>query len=287
MRPRLDLELPRPPRWSRRAIGASLLLHLLLLRVIVFSGWVPRLIVPVADPVVLAPLPATGEARTPLVMPSPAMRAGVRRLAGAQPLPGGAAAARPAQARLPETPPAQMTPVAPPVAADSGAASPLAHRIAPGLARGKLWVAPLPLPPQELAQRLQRSHVALVDSAVTATIQAFLDSIAADPASKATALPSWTTTIAGRKFGLDSRNIYIAGLKIPAAVLALLHLPSGNESKAFDRSGWLYDDLRIAAQRSANMADFKREISEIRERKEREREFDRNQRTAPPREDQQ
>lgn len=259
----------------------------MLLRVIVFSGWVPQLIAPETDPVVLAPLPATGEPRAPLVMRAPAIRASPRRSAGAQPLPGGAAAVRPELARPPEAPPAPVRASPPRTAADSGAASPLARRIAPGLARGRLWVAPLPLPPQELAQRLQRSHVALVDSAVTATIQAFLDSIAADPASKATALPSWTTTIAGRKFGLDSRNIYIAGLKIPAAVLALLHLPSGNESKAFDRSGWLYDDLRIAAQRSANMADFKREISEIRERKEREREFDRNQRTAPAKEDQQ
>jgi hypothetical protein len=194
--------------------------------------------------------------------------------------------------RVAEPAPAAAAPApvtAPPVAAaaDTGGAAPLARRIAPGLAGGKLWVEPLPLPPKELAQRLQRSQAELVDSAVTATIQAFLDSIASDPASKAAALPSWTTTIAGKKFGLDSRNIYVAGLKIPAAVLALLHLPSGNQSKAFDRSSWLYEDLRFAAQRSANVADFKREIKEIRERKEREREFDRNQRTAPPREEQQ
>lgn len=213
--------------------------------------------------------------------------AGNRRPRGAQPLPGGTAP-RPAERAPTAAPPALVTlPPAPaPAAPDTGGVAPLAHRIAPGLAGGKLWVEPLPLPPKELAQRLQRSHAELVDSAVTATIQAFLDSIAADPASKAATLPSWTTTIAGKKFGLDSRNIYVAGLKIPAAVLALLHLPSGNQSKAFDRSGWLYEDLRFAAQRSANVADFKREIKEIRERKEQEREFDRNQRTAPPSEEQ-
>ena len=244
----------------------------------------PRLIAVTADPVVLAPLPATGEPRAPA--PMPAVRAGARRESrGAQPLPGGRAAAT---VQLPPAA-APVTVAEPPVAAapDTGGTAPLARRIAPGLAGGKLWVEPLPLPPKELAQRLQRSHVALVDSAVTATIQAFLDSVAADPASKAAVMPSWTTTIAGKKFGLDSRNIYVAGLKIPAAVLALLHLPSGNESKAFDRSGWLYEDLRFAVQHSANVADFKREIREIRERKEREREFDRNQRTAPSKEEEQ
>ncbi len=260
-----------------------MLLHLLLLRAVLSNEWVPRLIAPAADPVVLAPLPATGEPEAPARLTLP-RAAGIQRSRGAQPLPG-AATPRAAEQAPAAAAPAQVIP--PPVAEapDTGAGAPLARRIAPGLAGGKLWVAPLPLPPKELAQRLQRSNAELVDSAVTATIQAFLDSIAADPASKAAALPSWTTTIAGKKFGLDSRNIYVAGLKIPAAVLALLHLPSGNESKAFDRSGWLYEDLRFAAQRSANVADFKREIREIRERKEREREFDHNQRTAPPREE--
>lgn len=154
-------------------------------------------------------------------------------------------------------------------------------RIGPGLAQGKLWVRPLPLPPQELAQRLARTHTELVDSAVTAVIQAFLDSAAMDPASRATALPSWTTTIGGTKFGLDSKYLYIAGLKIPAAILALLPMPPGNESKAFDRSGRMYDDLRYAAQRSATLDEFKDVIKDIRSRKEREREFERNQRTPP------
>ena len=138
------------------------------------------------------------------------------------------------------------------------------------------------LPPKELAQRLNRSHAELVDSAVTAIIQSFLDSIAMDPASRAAKLPDWTTTIAGTKFGLDSKHIYIAGLKIPAALLALLPLPGANESRAFDRSQAMYDDLRYAATRSANLEEFKRTIREIRERTDRERELERNQRTPPP-----
>jgi hypothetical protein len=260
------------------------LLHALLLwAVMAGGGWMPRIIVPQADPVVLAPLPSAGDRPAPVATNAPKRTSGARRQAGVAPLGGGAVPIPPTRVPVVAAPEPIAAPV-PAAAPDSGSASMAARRIAPGLARGKLWVEPLPLPPKELAQRLQRTHVELVDSAVTATIQSFLDSIAADPASRVAALPSWTTTIAGKKFGLDSRNIYIAGLKIPAAVLALLHLPSGNESKAFDRSGWLYDDLRIAAQRSANVEDFKRAIREIRERKEQEREFEKNQRTPPPKE---
>ncbi len=280
---RLDLQLPPPPRRSRLAIVASLFLHAVMLGIIAVSGWVPPLIMPRSEPVVLAPLPPTG-VREPVAPRAPARhRPGARRVSGVQPLPGASRTIEHPTAPVPAPAAAPVVTRPQPTAVDTGSAA--AQRIAPGLARGKLWVTPLPLPPKELAERLKRSHVELVDSAVTATIQAFLDSIAADPASRAATLPSWTTTIAGKKFGLDSRNIYVAGLKIPAAVLGLLHLPGGNDSKAFDRSGWLYEDLRIAAQRSANVADFKREIREIRERKEREREFDRNRRTAPSEEE--
>ena len=59
----------------------------------------------------------------------------------------------------------------------------------------------------------------------------------------------------------------------------------GNELDAFDRSGDMYDDLRRAAQRSQNVAEFKDAIREIRERTEREREFERNQRSDPDRAD--
>jgi hypothetical protein len=157
-------------------------------------------------------------------------------------------------------------------------------RIGPGLAQGRLWVRPLPLPPQELAQRLNKTHVQLVDSAVTRIVQAYLDSIANDPATKAQTLPSWTTNIAGKKFGLDSKNIYIAGLKIPAAVLALLPIPAGNidQNRAYNHLMEVRADLLYAAQRAETMEEFKTVIKEIRERKEKEREFEKNQRTAPP-----
>ena len=156
-------------------------------------------------------------------------------------------------------------------------------RVGPAKSTGKVWVAPLPLPPRELAARLTRSHSELADSAVTAIIQAFLDSIATDPAIRAARAPDWTTTLGGAKFGLDSKWIYVAGLKIPTALLGLLPMPAGgNDQQAFDRSAALYQDLRQAAQRAQNVAEFKKAIKDIRERKEAERQFEKNQRTPPP-----
>lgn len=171
--------------------------------------------------------------------------------------------------------------------ADSGripAAATRASRIGPGLAEGRLWVRPLPLPPRDLAQRLSQSRAELLDSAVSSIVQAYLDSIANDPASKNVGLPDWTTEIAGKKFGIDSKNIYIAGLKIPAAVLALLPISGGNidQNRAYNHLMDLRADLLYAAQRAQTLEEFKQVIREIRLRKEREREFEKNQRTAPP-----
>jgi hypothetical protein len=155
-----------------------------------------------------------------------------------------------------------------------------AGRIGPALGDGRLWVRPLPLPPRSLAQRLQKTHVELVDSAVTAIVQGYLDSIAREPGADEVKLPDWTTTVAGSKFGLDSRNIYIAGLRIPAAVLALLPLPmSGNQQQALDHTGqWIADDLRHAAQRATTLDEFKRAVRDLRTEKQRQKDLDRAQR---------
>jgi hypothetical protein len=140
------------------------------------------------------------------------------------------------------------------------------------------------LPPRELAQRLSQSRAELLDSTVSVIVQAYLDSIASDPSSKNVGLPDWTTNVAGRKFGVDSKNIYIAGLKIPAAVLALLPISGANidQNRAYNRLMDLRADLLYAARRAETLEEFKQAIREMRLRKEREREFQKNQRTAPP-----
>jgi hypothetical protein len=158
-----------------------------------------------------------------------------------------------------------------------------AGRIAPGLATGRLWVRPLPLPPRELAKRLQRTHIELVDSAVTAIVQGYLDSMAREPGADRVKLPDWTATVNGAKFGLDSRNIYIAGLKIPAAVLALLPIPAGgNQAQALDHNGqWIAEDLRRAAQRASTLDEFRQAVRELREQKQWEKDMQRAQRQVP------
>jgi hypothetical protein len=247
------------------------------------EGWLPRLPRhPAAQLILLAP-PSGSPLQYELRYEGAERSSGQR---GAKGLAEGPSARNRRPNRQPS--PAEVAPPPQVAQADTGAGAPprrppLIGRIGPGLADGRLWVRPLPLPPKELAERLSKSHVALVDSAVTAIIQAYLDSIAAEPASRNAALPSWTTEVAGKKFGLDSKNIYIAGLKIPAAVLALLPIPAGNidQNRAYSHLMDMRADLQYAAQRSANLAEFKEMIREMRERKEREREFERNQRTAP------
>jgi hypothetical protein len=208
----------------------------------------------------------------------------------------GVAGERPSRPALRPRPQPQPVAVLPepkplplPVPVDTGSAAasrppPPVELIGPGLADGRLWVRPLPLPPRDLAKRLSKSHTELVDSAVTAIVQGYLDSIANEPSASAQALPSWTKEIAGKKFGIDSKNIYIAGLKIPAAVLALLPIPTGNvdQNRAYNHLMDLRADLQYAAQRAENLDEFKAMIRDMRVRKEREREFEQNQRTAPP-----
>jgi hypothetical protein len=278
-----EIRLPRAPRWPAVAIVASVLVHSLLL-----FGWIEgrepvRPHRPGALIVLLPPAEGPAEVTMPFRVPHPIGREGSGTV-GARP-------ERPALPRRAETVAAlpEPEPRPPRVRADTGTAPPARRRvevglIGPGLAQGRLWVRPLPLPPKELARRLTKNHAELVDSAVTAIVQAYLDSIALDPAARNAALPSWTKEIAGKKFGIDSKNIYIAGLKIPAAVLALLPIPAGNidQNRAYNHLMDMRADLQYAAQRSANMEEFKETIREIRKRKEREEEFQGNQRTAPP-----
>lgn len=289
MRPPLDLRLPKRRPWPWIAILASVVMHSILL-----FGWVggrlpsvPRL---PRQLIVLSP-PGHGTEPVPMHYQPPEAAVGRsgrefadsrRRMPGRRTVKS-AVPTRPRRVTMsPESRPQRPS-------ADTGTVSrvpwqsPLG-RIGPGLAQGRLWVRPLPLPPRELAQRLSKTRVQLLDSAVTTIVQAYLDSIANDPASKNQRLPSWTTEIAGKKFGLDSKNIYIAGLKIPAAVLALLPIPAGNidQNRAYNHLMDLRADLLYAAQRAQTMEEFKQAIREIRERKEREREFEKNQRTAPP-----
>jgi hypothetical protein len=283
-----EFHLRKRPPWPWITVAVSVLVHTLLL-----FGWitgrlpdVPRL----PRQLIVLSQPADGPGHTTMRYQLPE-RVGEQGWNEAPERRSGIPGRKPARPVLPVTPQAVTVLPAPDSLeqpeVDPGTAPAeigRASRIGPGLADGRLWVRPLPLPPRELAQRLSQSRAALLDSAVSTIVQAYLDSIANDPASKNVGLPSWTTEIAGRKFGLDSKNIYIAGLKIPAAVLALLPISGGNidQNRAYNRLMDLRADLLYAARRAETLEEFKQVIREIRLRKEREREMARNQRTAPP-----
>ena len=282
MKARFDPRFPRERGWPRAAIAISIVAHLLL-----FFGPVesraPTIVPPPDRIVILAPSPEP-PSEPALVFVTPRSpppdrppETGDRR--GSRPVLREPA---PAETFVPVTPRLN-----PPPSMDSGPASPRAQgyaRVAPDYGNGVLWVRPVPISPEVLARRLEAEHFEHVDSAVTAIMQAFLDSIAAEPGAGRVRMPEWTTTVAGSKFGLDSKFIYIAGLKIPAAVLALLPLPQGNidQARAYNHLMDLRADIERAARRSENMEEFKRVIEEIRIRKQRERDFERAQREAPP-----
>jgi hypothetical protein len=271
--PQFEFHLRKRPPWPWVAVAASILVHCLLL-----FGWItgrlpdiprfPRQLIVISQP-------ADGAEQTTMryLLPEPVGEQGTSEVPGPRRGTTRAPATRPELPTVPEAVTVLPEPERRDLSeADTGsAAASRASRIGPGLAEGRLWVRPLPLPPRELAQRLSRSG-------------AELDSIASDPASKNAELPDWTTEVAGKKFGIDSKNIYIAGLKIPAAVLALLPISGGNidQNRAYNRLMGLRADLLYAAQRAQTLEEFKQVIREIRLRKEREREFERNQRTAPP-----
>jgi hypothetical protein len=275
-----EILLPPRRRWSRVALAISAALHGLL-----FFVWIE------GRPPVLPHRPSqlfflAAPAEGPRVVPMPFQTPRAAGEGGT-----GASAQRPTRPAIRDEPQAVATipeTVRPPIVPDTGAPPPVARTpvgiSGPGLAEGRLWVRPLPLPPRDLAKRLSKGKAELLDSAVTAIVQGYLDSIANDPSGRNAALPIWTTEIAGKKFGVDSKNIYVAGLKIPAAVLALLPISGGNidQNRAYNHLMDLRADLQYAAQRSANLAEFKEMIREMRLRKEREREFEANQRTAPP-----
>ena len=290
---RLNPRLPgrrAPARAARTALLVSLALHFL-----VALAWrvEVRLTAPRAEApqtFVLVPEAAgDGEDLPPAAAQVPIDDSEAAAPDAAEPPRRRAADMPAAPADAPGAPRAAATPgrraAAPPAArADTGAHAAAGRAgLRPQQGEGKVWVEPYPETPAELADRVRRSHGQLVDSAVTAIVQAYLDSLALEPGADRAQLPSWVADVGGRQYGLDAQYIYVAGLKIPSAVLALIPFPQGNVDQALAnrRLQDLRADLLQAAQRAENAAEFKKAIGEIRERKEREEEFERNRQTPP------
>ena len=290
MRPQRSLWLPRPKRWSTWAIAISVGVHALLFLVKVGAYAPPGRLPPAR--IYLLPPGAEGQRVFDMPFQQPGGAATRGKASGITPPPDQEPAPTPEPEVVqpaPATPPVivqEPTP-APPARPDTGA-GPGVRRIGPAMGEGKLWVRPLPAPPRELAQTLAQTHAQLVDSAVSAIVQEFIDSILSAPAQPGAALPSWTTQILGKTFGLDSKYIYLGGLKIPAAVLALLPIKGGGVTMEYsqaNRLALIREDLARASSRAQNLEDFKRAIRELRAERERLKELERNQKLKPEKKD--
>lgn len=183
----------------------------------------------------------------------------------------------------PPAPPRPLAERTEQAAAPTPSGRPHVGRLGPGLGEGRLWVEPLPLAPRQLASVLTRQDPkALADSFVTQIVQQYLDSIAHDPDVASLTPPSWVAEVNGKKFGIDASHIYIAGLKIPTALLALLPISGGGNQRPIDHNleGMAYD-LRVAGARARNLDEFRDAVRALRARNERDREFERNRERAP------
>ena len=269
----------------------SLGVHSLLLLVKVAAWLPPR---EPRDRLLYVPLGAEGTRAVEMAYRDPS-NGGARRRppnAGVSDLPTPEISPVPERPPEPETPTAVAALPAPDTTSGPVGEGPRARwgRIGPAQGEGKLWVRPLPLPPRDLARVAARSQAELVDSAVTAIVQAYLDSVlsvavASDP------IPRWVTKVGDQQLGIDAQWIYLGPIKVPTALVAGIlsafgALPAGGSAETSDYPRFralqqMREDTQIAARRAATMADFKRAIRELRAQRERDRDFVKNQRTPP------
>jgi hypothetical protein len=155
------------------------------------------------------------------------------------------------------------------------------------LGDGRLWVRPWDAIAAAVAGVGRDSldaaaNAALLDSVIEARVTAFL--LAMPPDSFAIPRqPTWVTEINGQKWGLDGSWIYLGGLKLPSAILALIPLPQGNYDAAKRAADLqrIREDIMQAARRAESLEQFKRNVQETRARKDAEREARKNQSVKP------
>jgi hypothetical protein len=173
-------------------------------------------------------------------------------------------------------------PVGIPPSSDSAMVIGTDRVIGPSFAQGRVWVRPLEVelgvigPSPSVA-----AHTARIDSALQERILAFIDSMPRDSFA-APAAPTWTSEIDGKTWGIDSKWIYLGGLKLPTALLALLPFPQGNydEAKRNQELQRIRSIIIQAERRAESSDDFKRYIKDVRRRRDAERAAERARREA-------
>jgi len=260
---------------SRRWMAVSAVIHVVVIGLVVLSiRAIPR------PQVQFIQLDDGGGAES--AMPAYHPPAGTTHAAAPRPLRVQPAPA-PEESAVTAVVPQAITPAAPVAVAevDSLPIDPHAT-IEPRYGDGRLWIrvsdAVSGNLPARRAAREMPDHVARVDSALAEKIRTYMDTVPPDSFATREG-PKWTTQIAGQTWGIDGKWIYLGPIKLPAMVLALLPLPSGNYELA-QRNMQLQrmrEDLLQAAQRATNAVEFKKYVKELRERKEAE-----HQQRIPP-----
>ncbi len=170
-----------------------------------------------------------------------------------------------------ETP--STIPTTPTEAPSSGGSGPVVGRggptegITPSYSDPRLWHpdAPLATAPRTLEQDL--------DSLLATAAKTKADSLAIIAQQRRQGT-DWTFEKGGKKYGIDGKNIYVADIKIPAALLALLPINQQANPQALERNraiSAMNADIAFQAQRAMNEEEFQAAVKRIRQRKERER----------------
>ncbi|HZH42024.1 MAG TPA: hypothetical protein VFD85_13490 [Gemmatimonadales bacterium] len=251
------------------------------------TGWMIAIAMHVVAIVVLITMPFAHKTESnvitfiPLERPMPAY-AGQERRSAPQ---GGYGAVRPEPPAPIQAPPPKLATPAPLAAvAETTSGPPREARglPIPQLGSGVLWVAPRPALPGDVADVMYNDTLAR-DRPVVQRLKAMVDSLneMLDEQRAQSRKPSWTTEVAGKEFGIDSQYIHVAGIAIPTAALALLpiRLPEGNydEYRRSRQLELMRQDLLYSAMRTQTLADFRRYVHELRDRKQAEHDFEERQ----------
>jgi hypothetical protein len=189
-------------------------------------------------------------------------------------------ARQPARAQRPLAPPRQIpekVPPAPPAVSRPSEEGKgpvvgkggLEEGVTPSYSDPRLW-----LPPGDVVSApTRKTYSERLDSVLAARVQAHNDSLAAIAANAARAPGDWTFSKNGKKYGIDSKKIYLGDFSIPTAILALLPLNRGGnptEVAAERALNFQRREIQEQAQRAMNAEEFREAVKRIRERKQRE-----------------
>jgi hypothetical protein len=191
---------------------------------------------------------------------------------------------RPAPAlRAPTTVPSTVPPAREAPPSPSTGAGPVVGKggietgVTPSFSDPRLW-----LPPGDVVSA-PKTPTGKLDSVLATRLKAHMDSLAVLAGPPQRAPGDWTFEKNGKKYGIDSRKIYIGGISIPTAILALLPLNSGGNPTeiASERAlNFQRREIMEQAQRAMNEEEFREAVKRIRERKQREHDAEMKRRQA-------